>query len=733
MFRETATPIVALGRARCRFRASGPSRFGTEGRIFPSDVLQPERSPAQDLLLPMTSSPPPDDTPQLLRRFTDTFLRAIDAEMRAMRDRLGPFEIQLANGRREGDPDQEDAGLYAFDLLSTDEKLVPQLECTLRGDAGEQLVTVIAVDAREVVIQTSKEIRMDRNYSLVIYPWFLYERLKEALDGLPESTRHRPKGALRLFGKLPATRVPCELLADHEELNGSQTAAVRLSAESDVAFVWGPPGTGKTHTLGHIVAELVRRGERVLITSTTNAAVDQALRKLMEIEETRALIERGLVIRIGQQPAEQMGVDLREAVRRQNEELGAKVTRLRERITQLREELARAAKLMELYAAAATPMQFDMFREVRQKLPGAVELAAIFGAERGAHVARLPAEEQAPIVQRHIERLGRAAKLAAARGGVLTKELRGREGSAIERASVILATMTNLYLSPQLKGDLFDAVIIEEAGMAVLPTLFYAASLAHKRVIAVGDPRQLPPIVQSNEEYARRAMGRNIFDVAAPDPLTSELVALLDTQYRMHPRIGGLVSELYYQGRLANGREADVRNDIAARAPFPGEPLVLVDVAGATAVAGRSGGRSRSNETTAGLAVELAVEGVRSGLSSVAIITPYVDQARLIREMLGRFRLEASQIECRTVHRFQGSERDMVILDTVDAPPLNPGTLLAGEGSGARNLLNVGISRARGKLIVLADVAYFTRRAPRAPITELLERATSTGAHLATP
>lgn len=674
---------------------------------------------------------PPSDNQQtsLLQRFVDTFHKGIDAEVSSMRERLGPFDIPLANPRRGGDPDDVDAEIYAFDLLSADERLVPQLECSLKHDSGEIQATIVAVDAREVTVRVIREIKLDRIYTLVIYPWFLYERLKEALTGLSTSSKHNAESALRLFGKVPPRAEHRELLADHGELNASQIRAVALAVESDLSFIWGPPGTGKTHTLGHCVTELIRQGERVLITSTTNAAVDQALAKLAELPETSGLFAEGLVVRIGQRSGETFGADLYEATRRQNERLSTRIGALHDRAQTLREEQSRCDRIAAMVEASATPLQFDIFRETQRSLPDRGELAPIFGPDRARTLAALEGAALKRIVDRHRERLALALKLIRARITAWTRELRSREGSAVEHARVVLATMTNLYLSPLLEEESFDAVIVEEAGMAILPAIFYAASLARKRVIAVGDPQQLPPIVQSNDQIVRRAIGRNIFEVTVPRPFESEQVALLDTQYRMHPRIGLLVSELYYEGRLRNGKESEERDQIAARRPFAGEPLVVMDVQGSSAVTGRAGSRSRSNETTARLCMELALEGVRDGLESVAIITPYVDQARLIRDLLGNHRFEAARIECRTVHRFQGSERDMVILDTVDAPPLSPGTLLAsrGAGSSARNLINVGISRARGKLIVVSDIAYFSRRAPGSPISELLDRAVADG------
>ena len=102
--------------------------------------------------------------------------------------------------------------------------------------------------------------------------------------------------------------------------------------------------------------------------------------------------------------------------------------------------------------------------------------------------------------------------------------------------------------------------------MATLPALFYAACRCDRRAIMVGDPRQLPPIVQSDDELVRRAIGRNVFDVTVPDPERSDVVAMLDVQYRMHPAIGALVGRLFYGGRLVARRRPRDRGDRGARA-----------------------------------------------------------------------------------------------------------------------------------------------------------------------
>jgi superfamily I DNA and/or RNA helicase len=353
----------------------------------------------------------------------------------------------------------------------------------------------------------------------------------------------------------------------------------------------------------------------------------------------------------------------------------------------------------------------------------------MFSARRAAALAAQPATRQREAIDLRLRRLETVAELGQIRLADLSRQLRDGESALVHNARVVMATMTNVYLSSLLSGDRFDAVIVEEAGMAILPTLFYCAALARSQVIIVGDPRQLPPIVQSSADYVYRAMGRSIFEVTIPDPHHSDIVVMLDTQYRMHPTIGNLISDLFYEGRLRHGENTRERQHLADKQPFAGSPLVVIDTESRTTCATPTGSYSRFNERTAQTSVELAVEAARNGVESVAIITPYVEQSRLIRQQLTRFPAEAARIECRTVHRFQGSERDVVIIDTVDTAPLTPGVLLAGRTptSSAPNLINVSLSRARGKLIIISDVGYFEKHAPHSVLNVVLHRAMQDG------
>ena len=62
--------------------------------------------------------------------------------------------------------------------------------------------------------------------------------------------------------------------------NGGQRSFVEKAIKHSVSFLWGPPGTGKTQTLGALVSGFYAKDERTLICSNTNQAVDGVLLKL---------------------------------------------------------------------------------------------------------------------------------------------------------------------------------------------------------------------------------------------------------------------------------------------------------------------------------------------------------------------------------------------------------------------------------------------------------------------
>jgi hypothetical protein len=199
---------------------------------------------------------PPSASPlaALLSSFVAHFTRAIRQEMEAMRERRGSFEVVLSGGQRDELDKSEASACYTFKALSADEKLVAGLECTLRTSDAEHLVRVDRIDGHDVTLRSERALRLDGGQAvLVIYPWFLYEKLLKVLENISPD-RHCVERAMTLFGKLEASSRRRPLLRAHRP-QCEPAAAVQLCSDSNLAFVWGPRHR-QDDTLASIVGEL---------------------------------------------------------------------------------------------------------------------------------------------------------------------------------------------------------------------------------------------------------------------------------------------------------------------------------------------------------------------------------------------------------------------------------------------------------------------------------------------
>lgn len=656
-------------------------------------------------------------TGERANQFVATFRRAIEAEKAALRQDSSAYEVPLESGKLLSEMTQGEQTFYAFQLVRPSERVTPGVACSLREPTGLEVpVTVVQLSGCELVLRSEVRLSIrDGSYRLLFVPWFLYDEMHQALEKVPF-----PEMALRAFGKQPVSREPLTLGEYEHDLNSTQQQAVQLAMESQLSILWGPPGTGKTTTLAQLIAFLVAHDRRVLITSTTHAALDQVLSRLTATRALAEVFARHQVIQLGHsgQPC-----SLDEVVNATQVQARALLDRSRARLEAVVRQLQDLFPvLLKAQEAAACSHQLDLFAEA----PGALEardLTPLLGGERGGRWARLGAEQQCELLQRRARRLeglqiawrlrARAARTALANG----------QQQAVDDCRILLTTLANCYVSPLLKEQHFDSVVIEEAGMALLPAIYLAAGRARRQVVLVGDPQQLPSILASRDPFALQAMGRNIFSVLGERPER----LMLDVQYRMHPQIGELVSRLFYGGGLRHHPPARAQL-IADGPPYPGHALVVVNLVGE--VRTDPGDFSRYNPESARKSVELARQAAAAGFS-VAVIAPYRKQVSRIQRLLEESGSEL--IDCATVHRFQGHERDVVILDITDAPPMEPGVLLGGRGpaSSSANLLNVSVSRARGKLIIVAAVDYVRRRAEGTVLAQVLELALSSGALLA--
>ena len=253
---------------------------------------------------------------------------------------------------------------------------------------------------------------------------------------------------------------------------------------------------------------------------------------------------------------------------------------------------------------------------------------------------------------------------------------------AMDDARIVAATAHRACTMPYLRQRKFEMVIVDEAAQLTEP-LTLGLTLRGRRFVLVGDDRQLPPVVRT------RGLAQSMFErlKLEAEAANSEALTLLDTQYRMHPDIMLVSNRLFYDGRLSSGVTHE------DRLPPDGDSVMFVPVIPAAG----SVNDSRRNAAEAEMVAQLvqrfmAMPGVSP--SGIGVVSPFRAQVALIRKLL-----QDVAVTVDTVERFQGGERDIMILSLVRA-----------EGSDFvfdERRFNVAITRARRKLILVAHPNLF--------------------------
>lgn len=268
---------------------------------------------------------------------------------------------------------------------------------------------------------------------------------------------------------------------------------------------------------------------------------------------------------------------------------------------------------------------------------------------------------------------------------------------------VVGATLFSLKAAWEV--DAFDVVVVDEA--AQIPLAYAScALLAASRYLLVGDHRQLGPIVQGRHPDPLAV--RSVFEQLAG----SYPPMLLRTTYRMNAGLNAFPSKVFYEGKLVSeARTAAARFRIVPGGPYdelfdPERPAVL-------ALVDHEGFRTRcapEARVVAGIVLDRIVRQAGDP-GDIAVVSPFRAQLRLIRTLVRRgmdtagFSGPLPVID--TVERIQGQERDLVVVSLVASDPDH----LAGDAAAffySGNRLNVTITRARTKLIVVASPLAFT-------------------------
>ena len=434
-------------------------------------------------------------------------------------------------------------------------------------------------------------------------------------------------------------------------LNRTQEEAVNMVLRAkDVAIVHGPPGTGKTTTLVEAIRETLMRESQVLVCAQSNMAVDWISEKL---------VDRGInVLRIGNP------------------------TRVNDKMLSFTYE-------RRFESHSDYPHLWAIRKAIR---------------ELRNHRSRRLSD-------------GYHQKLESLKSRATELEIRINNdlfGEARVIASTLVGSANRL-----LDGQKFGTLFIDEAAQA-LEAACWIPMRRVSRVVLAGDHCQLPPTVKSIAAM-KAGLGKTFMErIVETHP---EAVTLLKIQYRMNDDIMRFSSNYFYGGQVESAPEVKFRSILDMDIPMTWidtGAFTLPPASDGSPVSsfkeqfvGESFGRINKAEAELTLLAlqhyfnKIGKQRLLDERIDVGIISPYRAQVQYLRKLLMKwefFKPFRRFISVNTVDGFQGQERDVIVISLVRSND-------EGQIGFLRDLrrMNVAITRARMKLIILGDRETMTR------------------------
>ena len=429
-------------------------------------------------------------------------------------------------------------------------------------------------------------------------------------------------------------------------LDATQEEAVnKVLRAKNVAIVHGPPGTGKTTTLVEAIYETLRRENQVLVCAQSNMAVDWISEKL---------VDRGInVLRIGN-----------------------------------------PSRVNDKMLSFTYERRFEAHPEYEM-------LWALRKAIREVKANRKSGDRK---FHQKIERLKERATEIEIR---INNDL-------FAEARVIACTLVGSS-NRLLNGQKFRTLFIDEAAQA-LEAACWIPIRRVSRVILAGDHCQLPPTIKSYEAL-KAGLGKTLMERIVENK--PEVVTLLKMQYRMNEEIMRFSSDWFYHNQVESSPDVKFRSILDLDIPMTWvdtSQFVFPEESGISfkeEFVGESFGRINKAEAELTMMAlqhyfeKIGKERILQERIDVGVISPYRAQVQYLRRQLKNrefFKPFRDLISVNTVDGFQGQERDIILISLVRAND-------EGQIGFLRDLrrMNVAITRARMKLIILGDASTLTR------------------------
>ncbi|MBQ8726081.1 MAG: AAA family ATPase [Clostridia bacterium] len=543
------------------------------------------------------------------------------------------------------------------------------------------------------------------------------------------------------------------------DTNASQRIAIKRAIEEDLSIIQGPPGTGKTETIRNIVANYVARGGAVAVVSGNNEATrnvkdkfeltgfgylnaflgnaknieaffkdEQIPIEIIEKANKSNSARRLMETNNGVDTYLQYSLDVAKAVQLINEyevekEINDAEYQIKERKVPkvLLNKKYTSVKLLELVSVleslpeekitgffnrARFLFRFGIIKlkEIAQYKEDSIEY--LKNKYYGVKISELDKEKKAKQnfidSNKLVDLIGEQKELSLSifkaclqeRYNGLNdrifsvKDYRFNFDAFTKRYPIIYST-THAIRSCSGENYLYDCVIIDESSQVDLISAVIAFSVA-KKVVLVGDEKQLPHVVKSQllpiltSIFSRYKLD-SCFNYAKNSILSCVLKkeknivsTLLNEHYRCDPQIIGFCNKRFYNGELVVRTPHNIGN-------------------GVTIIShGSHFERNRANERQVDIIEKEIIEKLPT--SQTGIIAPYNNQIELLNSRFGNLGYVID-----TIHKFQGKEKDYIIMSTV----ANKIKFYEDEEQidflNNPNLINVAISRAKKRLYILAS------------------------------
>ncbi|CAN5199838.1 hypothetical protein BH23BAC3_BH23BAC3_28550 [soil metagenome] len=626
---------------------------------------------------------------------------ALEAEIKAVREK--PSSDLLFNGvKSKVQPPDKEAD-YTFESHQPSIRFAEEIRAKINDK--EYTVHPISFENNELILRfpkdagpTLQECHVEWENDFILKKNLAeIERIENADDGIRKRLE-------RLF-QPKDTGVPEDFEFDEDgQRNRSQQDAIRKAMANRTLFIWGPPGTGKTATLGYIIANYLKAGKSVLFASNTNRAVDVGLLSVVHaLRQVNSKIKAEQITRFGE-------------VALQNSDLEEYV-------------FDHQMDKMMLEKKATTGEWVDLL-ERREKTLRATKERLQSGKKPSGKL-----ELELKLIDQKIEDMGGREELEIK----IEEQSRVNERSELRKRQLVATTLAKVCTSDLFFDLDFDAVVVDEGSMASLPYLLVLASHCKWHMVVVGDPMQLPPIALTNEPDARNFLEKDIFTTVSGAESTEDLfvwhdenpgiTAFFDTQYRLEQSLADVISTVFYEGRLKTGKYTD-NLELAQN----GRAFHLVDTSKYSPyLEQKSGERGFKpinlvhQEVVERLVQKLGGRGIP--MDQIGIIVPFRSAVYDLRNRL--YEAGILNVEVGTIHTFQGREKDYIIFDTVMSGEKQRNSIrhysvrpLDEEKNGLSvpRLLNVAFSRSRKELVVIADMSHINRVYGEKFLGRLLEK-----------